>query len=266
MSSVNERHAELKSARVHTHHLRRHRRHAFLGLVASLAAAGGLLFLIMQSIVSVTAVSAGTNGFVPDPYQQKIHEYLTKHPLERFRMSVNQRSLTGYLQSNGMPEVEAVSLADPQSVGIANAQFFVRLRKPVVVWQSGATRTYVDANGASFERSFFGEPGVQVVDQTGIQAQNNQVLASQHFLGFIGKVIGQMQKNGYKVTEIILPANTTRQLQVKLEGVSYAIKFSIDRPAGEQAEDAARSVKYITGKGMKPEYLDVRVSGKAYYK
>jgi hypothetical protein len=44
------------------------------------------------------------------------------------------------------------------------------------------------------------------------------------------------------------------------------VKFSVDRAVGEQAEDAARAVRYLDGKGMSPEYLDVRISGKAFYK
>jgi hypothetical protein len=42
--------------------------------------------------------------------------------------------------------------------------------------------------------------------------------------------------------------------------------MSVDRPAGEQAEDAMRAIKYLQSKGMTPAYIDVRVGGKAYYK
>lgn len=265
VSSVIEHTAELKSGRVHAHHLRRHRRHAFLGLLGSLAVVLGLLYLITQSIVTVTATTNAPQAVPMASYQQKIYEYLQKHPLERFRFSLNTGALTTYLQTHDMPEVSSVQLDGTATGSLGTAQLAMAFRQPVVVWQAGNTRTYVDAHGNSFTHNYYPEPTVQVVDQTGIQTQDNRVLASQHFLGFIGQVIGQMTASGYAVSQVILPANTTRQVQLRLDGVSYPIKVSIDRPVGEQVEDATRAIRYLAAKGIQPQYIDVRVSGKAYY-
>lgn len=264
VASVNEHKAELKSPRVHAHHLRRHRRNAFGALVAVLLAAAGLYVLVTQSIVSVTVTSANSVGQDASLYQSKIHDYLAVRPLERFRFSLNTASLTTYLVAHDAPEVAQVD-STVSANGLGKAAIHLTFRNPVVVWQTGSTRLYVDAAGNTFTRNHFSEPGVQVVDQTGIQAQNNQVLASDRFLAFIGRVIGRMKDNGLTVTDIILPANTTRQVQVKVAGVSYPVKFSVDRPEGEQAEDAARSIRYLLAKGISAQYIDVRVSGKAYY-
>ena len=92
------------------------------------------------------------------------------------------------------------------------------------------------------------------------------MLASDRFIGFIGRTVSRLQTQGFTASKVVLPASTTRQLLVSIEGLPYPIKFSVDRSAGEQAEDAARSVRYLAGKGITPEYLDVRVPGKAYYK
>lgn len=264
VASANEQAAELKSSRVQSHHLRRHRRRAFSALLA--VGVGGLLlaFLLSQSIMTIRATSSAKN---PDlaMYEQKIHDYLLRRPMERFRFSLNTQALTTYLQAQNMPEVESVA-SDIKPNGLGKAILELTFRKPVVAWQTAGVKLYVDALGNSFQRNYLPEPAVQVVDQTGIQSQNNQVLASNRFLGFIGKVVGRMKDNGLTVTELILPANTTRQVQVRIQDVPYLVKFSVDRPAGEQAEDAARSVKYISQQGMSPEYLDVRVSGKAFYR
>jgi len=264
VSSVNEHHAELKSTRVHAHHLRRHRKHAGLALLGAIAAAAGLAFLVYQSISTVELTSAVAKPVDQQLYASKIIDYLNKHPGERFRFALNTQALTTYLQTHDAPEVLSVS-SDSSYAGFGKSSLNLRFREPVVVWQTGGNRLYVDSNGVAFTRNYFGEPGVQVVDQTGIQATNNQVLVSNRFLGFIGLVVGRMSTYGYKVSDIILPAGTTRQVEVKCAGIAYPIKFSIDRAVGEQAEDATRAVTYLASHGIRVSYLDVRVSNRAFY-
>jgi len=265
VASVNEHGAELKSARVHTHHLRRHRRHATAALFGVLAIAAGMAFLIYQAILTTTVTTSAPGRINTAAYSQAIQDYLLKRPLERFRFSLNGTNLASYLQSHGFPEVDMVS-DDIAFNGFGKAALHISFRAPVVAWRTGSAVMYVDAKGNTFQRSYYQDPGVQVVDQTGIPATDNQVLASNMFLGFIGKVIGRMQDNGHTVSQIVLPANTTRQVQVAVGGVGYPIKFSIDRPVGEQAEDASRAIRYLASKGVTAEYVDVRVSGRAYYK
>ena len=62
------------------------------------------------------------------------------------------------------------------------------------------------------------------------------------------------------------PKDTTRQVEVKLKGVTYPVKYSVDRPVGEQTEDAKRSIVHLQQRAIAAEYIDVRVSGKAYYR
>ncbi len=265
VSSVNEHHSELRSSRVHAHHLRRHRKHAGLALFGVLAAAAGLAFLVYQSIGTVELTSAVAKPIDQQLYASKIIDYLNRNPGERFRFALNTASLTTYLQTHDAPEVLSVS-SNIGYAGFGKSSLYLRFREPVVVWQTGGSRLYVDSNGVAFTRNYFGEPSVQVVDQTGIQATNNQVLVSNRFLGFIGLVVGRMSSYGYKVTDIILPAGTTRQVEVKCAGIAYPIKFSIDRAVGEQAEDATRAVTYLASHGISVTYLDVRVSNRAFYK
>lgn len=265
VSSVNEHGAELKSARVHTHHLRRHRRHATAALFGVLAVAAGMAFLVYQAILTATVTTSSPGRIDVAMYGDAVQDYLVKRPLERFRFSLNTAGMASYLQSHGFPEVDAVS-SDITLDGFGKASLHIVFREPVVAWRTGGSTMYVDSKGNTFERSYYQDPGVQVVDQTGIPTQDNQVLASNTFLGFIGKVIGRMKENGYHVTQIVLPANTTRQVQVMLSGVGYPIKFSIDRPVGEQSEDASRAIRYLASKDISVQYLDVRVSGRAYYK
>ena len=267
VASANEHHSELRSARVQTHHLRRHRRHLVLALFAAMCVVAGLTWLIWQSVVSVR-MTVNTGAAMPadsKPYVDEMQNYLSSHPFERNRATLDANNLTVYVQDHGFPEVEHIAL-DPAHHQVGVATMVVTMRRPVVSWKTGPTKLYVAGDGVAFQRNYYPDPTTEVVDQTGIQAVNNQILASNRFLGFIGLVIGHLHKQGYVVDKVVLPADTTHQLLVSIVGIGYPVKFSVDRPAADQAEDAARSIKYLAGKGIAPSYLDVRVSGRAYYK
>ncbi len=266
VGSVGERSNELRSPRVQVHHLRSHRRRLLWIFLGIIVCAVGLFWAIYQSIATVhVVITAPIPPLATELYEQKIQEYLNGHPFERNRSTLNTSALTNYLQVNGAPETQRIAVK-PQPTGFGASTFIISTREAVVSWKTGPTELFVDTSGTAFRRNYYSPPTVQVLDQTGIQTVNNQVLASDRFLGFIGRCIGQMKAQGYAVTKVTLPENTTRQLLVSVEGVSYPIKFSVDRPAGEQAEDAARSIRYLAGRSIVPEYLDVRLSGKAYYK
>lgn len=265
VQSANEGRSELKSSRVHAHGLKRHRRKLSVLLAGIVVAVLGLATLISQTIAIVHVAAETPRGIDHSLYESKIQDYFSVHPLERFRFSVNAETLTAYLQKNGCPEVANV-LSDARFDGIGSTEFTLEFRRPAVSWSTGSSQLYVDESGAAFARNYFPDPSVKVIDQTGIETKDNQVLASSRFLGFVGMVIGKMKQYDLVVTSVILPASTTRQIAVNVDGYGYPIKLSVDRPVGEQVEDASRAMRYLASKGTTPEYLDVRVSGRAFYK
>ncbi len=265
VSSATEHRAELKSSRIHAHDLRHHRRRLSVVLLSVLAIGGILALLVYQSVAVVHVTAATDTPIDASLYEQEVQDYLANRPIERSRLTLDTAKLTRHLQANGCPEVQSV--APRMSFdGIGATQLTFVLRRPAVMWRTGDTRLYVDDTGVAFTRNYYTEPTVNIVDQSGIATQDNKVLASNRLLSFIGMVIGRMNANGYSVTRVALPAGTTRQIAVSVTSVSYPVKFSVDRPVGEQAEDAVRALQYLTTKGVTPEYIDVRVSGKAYYK
>lgn len=66
--------------------------------------------------------------------------------------------------------------------------------------------------------------------------------------------------------KFILPSGMSRELFVDVTGIDYYFKVSMDRDAAVTAEDISRMVKYLSERDLKPEYVDVRVQGRAYYK
>lgn len=68
------------------------------------------------------------------------------------------------------------------------------------------------------------------------------------------------------VTKVILPTGASRALYVDIEGQEAYYKVDIDRDAATTAEDIERMSRYLAEKDLHPEYVDVRVEGRAYYK
>jgi hypothetical protein len=219
----------------------------------------------LSARVAVTVVnSAETIGQLDiSKYEQAIQDYMGENPTNRLTFLLNQSSLTAYV-SNKMPEVETVTQVDNWDFGETN--FKIKMRQPVAGWNINGQQYYVDAAGVSFMKNYFAAPSIQIVDNSGVSLQTGVASVSRRFLSFVGQTISLAKASGYPVVQAILPAGTTRELEIKLKGSNLIVKLSIDRPEGEQIEDMSRAVQYFTSHGQMPSYIDVRVSGKAFYK
>lgn len=264
LSSVAEAAAQLKSPRTQVHELAAKRRHLG-GLLLVVLLASALLYSLISQFTARVTVRATDGISLADGklYEEAIQQYLAQHPAERLRFLLNNQALDEFVQSK-TPEVAKVEQTG--SAGFGASHFQLTMRKPISGWSIDGGRQFVDATGTAFEKNYFEAPRVKIVDQTGIPVETGRAIASNRFLGFVGLAVGFTETYGYKVNEVLLPRDTTHEVELRLEGVSYPIKLSVDRPAGEQVEDMARAVKWLHDQGKNPQYVDVRVSGKAFYK
>jgi hypothetical protein len=263
VASPNEAKAQLKSARVQTHELATRRRRIGGMLLLALLGCGVFFGLIWQFTAGVRVVAVGVA--VPDTtrYEQAIQSYFSTRPIERLRFLIDTDHLNEYMQSE-TPEVAIVRIGG--ATGFGTSAFRIEMRRPIASWSVNNRQQYVDTTGTAFERNYFASPSVQIVDNSGVRVQAGQAITSNRFLGFVGRAVGLAKVQGYSVQQVIIPADTTRSVELRLEGVAYPIKLSVDRPAGEQAEDMSRAIQWLARQGRVPEYLDVRVSGEAFYR
>jgi len=225
-----------------------------------------LVFLLWQLIAQVSVTTSTkqlTTRFDGAMYERSINEYLMRNPSQRLRLSLDETALAAYV-SVQLPEVEAVQIGG--FAGIARSSLAITFRTPVAGWQINGKQQYVDAHGVVFERNYYETPAVQIVDESGITPDNGGAVVGVRLLGFLGKVVAEAQGRGYTVSKAVLPAETTRQLDVSIDGTPTRVKFSVDRGAGEQVEDAARSLQYLQTHGIGAQYIDVRVAGRAAYR
>lgn len=263
VASANESNAQLKSARVQAHELSNKRRHIGATLLIVLAGCVVLFGLISEFTAVAVVKTEDSSVKLEDSYEEIIQSYLMTRPVERLRFLTNTNQLNDFVQSKA-PEVANVHVGD--AAGFGKSTFILTMREPIAGWSINGKQQYVDATGTAFIRNHFTPPSVQIIDNSGIQVAAGQAVASNRFLGFVGRAVGLAKTGGYNVQQVIIPSGTTREVELRVEGVGYPIKFSVDRSAGEQTEDMARVIKYLLARGINPEYVDVRIAGKAFYK
>lgn len=225
-----------------------------------------LAFLLWQLIAQVhvtTTTKQLTTSFTTSEYENAINNYLNINPAQRLRLALDEPALSAYVSSTH-PEVEQLTLTGMP--GIARSNFAITFRTPVAGWQMEGLQYYVDSNGVVFEKNFYEAPTVQIVDESGVSAQQGSAVVGGRTLGFLGKAVAQAQGRGYAIIKAALPQDTTREVDIYFDGISTRVKLSIDRGAGEQIEDADRSLKYLQSRGIAAEYIDVRVGGRAAYR
>jgi hypothetical protein len=260
--------ANTPSARVSAHQLRRRRRKIVLSLIAMLGIAAMIFILLTQSIfVTHIALYGQMSPLSPSDqqrYAEVAQQYFNQHPLQRLRGLISLDKLAGFYASSGHAEIKSVVELQPTSLGAA--QLTLKAREPIASWTSDGVTRYVDSDGAVFSKNYYTKPPIRIVDQSNISVSSDTgAIASSRLLQFIGLASGEMKSYGYHITQINLPANTTRQVELVLDS-KQRIKMTIDRPAGQQCEDASRALSYFAKHRERIKYIDVRVSREAYYK
>ncbi len=264
VSSAAELDADLRSPRAHVHHLVAHRRR--LGsILAFVVLSIAFLLWLLYEFTAFVHVSPADSSIVlqQNRYDKIIDEYLAIHPIERLRLLTNNTNLEAYVKRQA-PEVAA--LRTTGAAGFATGQFQVSLRHPVAGWLLGDQQYFVDDTGIAFQNNYFEQPAVKISDESGVPQTAGSAVASTRFLQFVGRSVAAAHEYGLTVEQATIPSGTTRQVELRVTGHGYPIKLSLDRPVVEQIEDMQRAIAYMDRKQMTPQYIDVRVSGKAYYK
>lgn len=263
VNSANEMSGDLRSPRVHAHHLSAHRRRLSTVLTVVFVIIIFLTWLLYEFTASIRVTPTDSSAMIDEKrYVDIIDSYYGLHPIERLRILTNNDQLNDYVKRMA-PEVASIRTGG--SAGFATGQFDMTTRKPIAGWLIGNEQSYVDSGGVAFKINYFDPPAVKIVDQSGIPQTAGATVVSSRFLSFVGRSVAAAQTYGLTVEQAIIPEGTTRQVELKVTGRAYPAKLSLDRPVGEQVEDMQRAIAFLDGKKIVPKYIDVRVSGRAFY-
>lgn len=263
-SSSSEQQADIKSPRTLAHELavkRRRLTRLFAGVFTGVVLCSVVLWQLIAGVDVYGGKSVALDSSVS--YRDTVNEYLKRHPLERFRFSLDEDALSAFVTSKH-PEVELVVLSQPS--GLASSKFELVMREPVAKWRVTGENQYVDGSGVAFTVNYYEPPTIEITDNSGIDPSSGVTVASGRFLGFIGNLVRLSESLNYTPTGIEIPTASTRQIEVSYKEFDYPVKYTVDRPVGEQVEDMTRAIGYLRSAGESPGYLDVRVSGRSFYK
>ena len=267
VSSASEKRGFLVSSRLKAQNLKKHRTLLVSAVVASWLVVVGLVYLLDQYIAqpSFKSDEIAMERSLSAALQENTQEYLSNRPLERFRFAIDRSQYLAYL-TNKIPELNSIDLENEK--GLANTSIKVGLRQPVAKWQLDGTTYYVDAAGQAFEKNYFREPSVRVRDNSGLPPSQQRRLASRQLLTFIGQIVDGVNKspNTGNVKEVVIPPASLKSIDIILAGQDYRIKLNTDREVAAQVSDLRSAVRYIKENNLSPNYIDVRVEGRAYYR
>lgn len=104
------------------------------------------------------------------------------------------------------------------------------------------------------------QPTVNIIDESG-QGITNKIRE------YVGQLELDLKDIGLTLNRAVVPAGKNREIDIYLDGYDeYYFKLNVDRETAIGAEDAKRMLAYLTEHDLHPQYVDVRVRGKAYYK
>ncbi|HXH26917.1 MAG TPA: hypothetical protein VNG90_03400 [Candidatus Acidoferrum sp.] len=258
---------QLQSPRQKLHDLYEIRLRILKALCGGLLISAGLGVLVINYMVALPITYGQQGSEQPsvekrNEYSKSLAQYLSDHPLERFGFALNNSALDTFMVGQ---HSELASFSTVRQWYGGGVGFVAVLRQPILVWQAGNKRFYVDDNGVAFQYAINSNQLVQVTDQSGIAPSSGSSIASRRFIYFLGKMVGAVNRGSAgKVSSVVIPAST-REIDIKLAGRPYPIKTDIDRDPLQEAQDILVALQYFDAHKLAPQYIDVRVAGKAFY-
>lgn len=140
-------------------------------------------------------------------------------------------------------------------------------QQSAIIWKTGNQRYVVSINGRSLseikDQNTNGLP--VVIDGSSIPIKVGDRVVSRDFVDFVIKLNDYFRDNKIEVEQIYVN-ETTSELNAKLKD-GYVVKFNTSDPADSQTRSLSASLALIKSQNKKPsEYIDLRVTGKAFYR
>ena len=218
---------------------------------------------LFQFISKVSIVSNESKSQNLSKYEKSVEEYLNINPSERILSNLNKNALLESLQKD-YPEV--LSISDIKFNGLTSYKIYLDFRKPVASWLVDGKEFFVDSEGVSFNINNFEKPSLNIIDDSGAIVSNGKNVASSSFFSFIGKLVSAANKQGLEISKIRIPPLSLRQVEVSVKGVSYFARMSTADSAEGQIINFKKAIEYFRTHKISPNYIDLRIEGKGYYK
>jgi hypothetical protein len=202
-------------------------------------------------------------------YQTAAQKLFATSVMNRNKLTVDTAHITTQLQQ-AFPELQSVSVALPL-LG-HRPIVYIQPAAPIFILTTQSGGVYViDKSGRALVS---GNDAVEaaklrlptVHDDSGLQTDVGKIALPSDDVAFIAQVVGQLSAQSIRYDSLTLPAGAS-ELDVKITGVSYMVKFNMQGDAKEQAGTYLATRQYLINQHIAPgQYVDARVPGRVYYK
>lgn len=237
------------------------------GILAVLLLVAGLAYNLgvsAQPRIQINGELDSSDSTQHQEYQQIVSAAFAKLPATaRTKLTFDSDALAGQLQKNH-PELGGVRISLP----FFGQRPIVHLETPPrsFVYSNGRVSSVIlDSSGRVL--SYGGSSDLpRVTDGSALEAEvGKQVLPSDE-AAFMRLAFDELKQAGVTVESFNLPPIVGR-LELRVQGAPYLVRMTMRQPPAEQIGSYLATRASLVEKGITPaEYIDVRVSGRIYYK
>ncbi len=215
-------------------------------------------------VVIVGGAQAANSYMQPTSiYATAAQKLLSSCVMNRSKLTINASAVSGALQRE-FPELLDVSVTIP--LVSSRPVVFVQPARPALVLRSLNGDYALNGEGVVLSRGRSLPSGVQLaVDQSGLTPRLGEQVLSGGTVSFVQSVAYQFSAAHLSLSTFVLPAGTPYEIDARLEGKPYAIRFNLEEDVRTQSGAAIATVQQL-GSAVPANYLDVRVPGRVYYK
>jgi hypothetical protein len=242
---------------------------SLIAAAAIIVSLGYMLVLDTQPRISLAGdpqtVALRTN----ETYAAAAQDILGRSWFNRNKLTVDGGSFVRSMKQQ-FPELQEVAMTLP----LLGHRPIVKVLplQPVLMLNSSTGGLFVVGQDgkAVAARSEANNPALQnlpvVTDQTGLKIETGKGALPADEVTFIAKLTAQLKAQQLTPASLTLPA-VANELDVRLEGVPYFIKFNTNSDVREQTGTFLAAKQKLEAMHVTPaEYIDVRVEEKAFYK
>jgi hypothetical protein len=206
-----------------------------------------------------TRLSRGVNV-----YTTATDKILRQSFASRTKISLDTDGVARQLQAE-FPELEHVVVTVPL-IG-SRPVVYVSPAMPVMRLETSAGAYVLTGRGYAYQD----EVGMataslpRLIDLSGVRPERGKPFLPQSTVLFALNASRQLNKAGIATEALILPQTMPYELDVRLTGKEYVIKYNLQEPARLQSGAAIALIQQL-GTTNPAEYIDVRVPERAYYK
>lgn len=241
---------------------------SLLAMLAVIISLGYMLTIDTKPRLSLATVQADSLLQADEVYQQALEKLIRGSLFNRSKLLINTQSLENRLQKD-FPELSDVTITIP----LTNRRPILAIQGaiPVLVLKTTSGQYVLDGTGkvvleSSRVRAEIIAKLPVVQDDSDLRVHLGETALPAVDTQFIREVTHQLTEKNLSIENLTLPA-VANQLEVKLTGEGYFIKFDTKGDARLQAGTYLATIDKLVREGKKPvEYIDVRVEEKAFYR